>query len=155
MSKNAELILRLDSDTIVGNSYLETLVDVIINTKNAGIASGKILSFDKPEEIWFTGGFLKKWNLGATYIGCQNKINDLANLVIEVDLLPSTGMLITREAIELTNGFDEDFLVYYEDFDFCLRVKKNGLRLLYVTNAKLWHKVFSKKKTALGSKTME
>jgi len=148
LSKNANLVLRLDSDTILGNSYLEMLVDVLIKTKNAGIASGKILSYDKPEEIWFTGGFLKKWNLGATYIDPHKHINDLGNSIIEVDLLPSTGMLITREAIELTNGFDEDFLVYYEDFDFCLRVKKNGLKLFCVTDAKIWHKVFSQKKTA-------
>ena len=38
LSKNAELILRLDSDTIVDNSYLEMLVDVLVNTKSNEIA---------------------------------------------------------------------------------------------------------------------
>ena len=148
LEKGADLVLRLDSDTVVDNNYLTFLTQAILELPKAGIVSGKIMSFYEPEKVWFTGGKLIKWNLGAKYIDQENNYDPDLESPYEVDLLPSTGMLITRETIEELKGFDQDYLVYYEDFDFCLRALKKGIKLYYVPQAKLSHKVYSRKKTA-------
>ena len=48
--------------------------------------------------------------------------------VKEVDYVPSTAMMITSEVLETIGGFDEDFFVYSEDFDFCQRVKNRAIK---------------------------
>ena len=148
LANNADLVLRLDSDTVLDKNYLATLTNTILNLPDAGIVSGKIFSFFNPNKIWFTGGKLTKLDLGAKYLDQGKNFNPNEKTICEVDLLPSTGMLITRDLIESLRGFDEDYLVYYEDFDFCLRALKKGVKLYYDPNATLLHKVFSQKNTS-------
>lgn len=147
LKNNAEFVLRLDSDTILDENYLSILIKPIQFDSEVGVVSGTIYYYDQPEKIWFTGGYLKKWDLNIKFLSYNN--NQILNNsdLIEVDLVPSTGMLISKKTIEDLNGFDEDYLVYYEDFDFCLRTKKSGKRILFVPEAKMWHKIYSNKKT--------
>ena len=147
INHKAEYVLRLDSDTILDEKYLTILMEVMLNMPDTAIVSGTIFYYSEPERIWFTGAKLTKWDLNAKFMNTNESDNELSNQHYEVDLLPSTGMLISRETIEQLNGFDEDYLVYYEDFDFCLRTKKNGKKIIYVPSARMWHKIFSNKKT--------
>ncbi len=50
-------------------------------------------------------------------------------------------MLLTRRLLETVGLFDERFHMYYEDLDFCLRVRRSGFQILVVPGAKMWHKV--------------
>jgi len=148
LKKEAEYVLRLDSDTILDPDYLSKLMKGMMEIPDAGIVSGTIYYFFQPETIWFTGGNITKWDLNMRFLEkiTNNFSSNQPNY--EVDLVPSTGMLISREVIENLNGFDEDYLVYYEDFDFCLKTKKLGKKIYYLPGAKLWHKIFSNKKNA-------
>ena len=60
LEKGADLVLRLDSDTVVDINYLKFLSQAILELPEAGIVSGKIMSFHQPEKVWFTGGKLVK-----------------------------------------------------------------------------------------------
>ena len=147
LSHNADLIFRLDSDTILAENYLELLVEFLNKEPDAGIVSGRIFSYYQPEKIIYPGGDYWKWNLSPKYFD-QLKNLDIDDISPkEVKLLPSTGMLITRKTIERLKGFDEDYLVYYEDFDFCLRAVKSKIKLYMIPQARIWHKVFSQKKS--------
>ncbi|PKO05982.1 MAG: hypothetical protein CVU41_09335 [Chloroflexi bacterium HGW-Chloroflexi-3] len=148
LKNNADFVLRLDSDTILDENYLSILVKSIRPNTFEGVLSGTIYYYDQPEKIWFTGGHLINWNLNIKFLRNINNQILKENDPIDVDLVPSTGMLISNKTIEDLNGFDEDYLVYYEDFDFCLRAKKSGKKILYVPAAKLWHKIYSNKKTS-------
>jgi len=37
----------------------------------------------------------------------------------------------------------EEYFLYFEDTDFCVRAKRAGIKILYEPSAKLWHKVSS------------
>jgi hypothetical protein len=147
LNHEAKFVLRLDSDTILDEEYLTKLIEIILMVPDTAIVSGTIFYYSEPESIWFTGANLTKFDLNAKFLNINESDNGLLNQYYEVDLLPSTGMLISRETIEQLNGFDEDYLVYYEDFDFCLRTKKTGKKIIYVPGAKMWHKIFSNKKS--------
>jgi GT2 family glycosyltransferase len=152
LRNNAELVLRLDSDAILDKNYLSELVKSKSKLPKAELLSGTIFSFYQPERVWFTGGFLTKWNLSATYLHEISKNSIQHRQYYEVDFLPSTGILISSNTIKELKGFDQDYLVYYEDFDLCLRAAKSGNKLFYIPNAKMWHKVYSNKQTAWVAK---
>ena len=52
-------------------------------------------------------------------------------------------MLITRDVLLAVGGFDEDFFVYFEEIDFCIRARRKGFEIYYMPYARVWHKVNS------------
>jgi len=47
--------------------------------------------------------------------------------------------LIRKEIFQELSGFDEKFLAYFEDMDFCLRLKNEGYRLFYWGSQRIIH----------------
>jgi len=57
----------------------------------------------------------------------------------EVDWVPGTSMLIRTQAIEQVGPFDEGFFLYFEETDFCRRLKRRGWKSYYVADAPITH----------------
>jgi GT2 family glycosyltransferase len=60
-----------------------------------------------------------------------------------MDYAWGAAMLIKRAVLEQSKGFDTSFFVYYEEVDFCTRVRKLGFKIAYVPESHIWHKVGS------------
>ncbi len=61
--------------------------------------------------------------------------------ILERDFVPACGLLLTRDILQRTGGFDERFFMYYEDLDFCQRIREMGQKIGVLPAAKMWHKV--------------
>ncbi len=48
-------------------------------------------------------------------------------------------MLVRREVVEQVGLLDEQFFLYFEDNDWCLRMRKAGWRILYDPRFKVVH----------------
>ena len=48
-------------------------------------------------------------------------------------------MLFSKKIYDKVKGFDEQFFLYFEDTDFCLRVKKIGYKIVYYPNSEVFH----------------
>ena len=60
----------------------------------------------------------------------------------DVDCLPGCALLMRRDVLLRIGLFDPVFSpAYFEDTDWCVRAQKAGYRIVYVPNAKIWHKV--------------
>jgi len=57
----------------------------------------------------------------------------------EVDWITGAAMMVKREAWERVGGFDEQYFFYFEDVDFCKRLRLAGWRILYRPEAQLVH----------------
>ncbi|MEN3045941.1 MAG: glycosyltransferase family 2 protein [Candidatus Hydrothermales bacterium] len=57
----------------------------------------------------------------------------------EVEAVLGAFMAIKREVFESVGGFDEEFFLFAEDIDLCLRVKKRGYKVLYAPDIKIIH----------------
>jgi GT2 family glycosyltransferase len=57
----------------------------------------------------------------------------------QVDWLPGASMLVRREAIEAIGGLDEEYFLYYEETDFCLKAKRAGFSCWYVPDSRVVH----------------
>jgi N-acetylglucosaminyl-diphospho-decaprenol L-rhamnosyltransferase len=56
-----------------------------------------------------------------------------------VDWVPGASMMIRRTALDAIGGFDENYFLYFEETDFCLRAKKAGLSTWYVPESRVMH----------------
>ncbi len=146
---NADYILLLNNDTVVDKNFLKELIKVGENKKKAkgkrqkakiGILGPKIYFFDEPKKIWFAGGKINKILTKGTMRGYSEFDKEQYNKIKEVDYITGCCLLIKQEVIKKIGLLKEDYFLYYEDTDWCLKAKKAGYKCLYVPLAKIWHK---------------
>ena len=56
-----------------------------------------------------------------------------------VDAVNATTMLIRVEILKKINGWDNNYYVYLEDIDICLRLKLNNYSIIKIANAQVDH----------------
>lgn len=143
LREKADYVLRLDSDTIVAQDFITPLLDVATSDPSIGILSPKIYYYDPPDEIWYAGVDAQPLIFGATNEHRHERDNPGNSTLREVAYIWAAAMLIRSEVLQETGGFDTDFFVYYEEVDFCERVRKIGYKLIFVPDSFVWHKVGS------------
>ena len=62
-----------------------------------------------------------------------------AQLVHDVSAVTAACLVVRKETFDAVGGLDESFAVAFNDVDFCLRVRKLGLRNLWTPQATLIH----------------
>lgn len=68
--------------------------------------------------------------------------SDIMNMQVEEkDFVTGCCMLVPTSVFTSIGLFDERFRMYYDDADFCHRVRLGGFRILLVKDAKAWHRV--------------
>ena len=58
---------------------------------------------------------------------------------MEVDWVSGACMVVKREAIEKVGGLDDRFFLYWEDADWCKRMRDSGWQVIYYPKAVVRH----------------
>ena len=139
--KKPEYIMILNNDTIVKSNILKEFIDAVKLYGNNKIYGANIYYFDFPKRIWHAGGYIKLF-MGLIYHRKKiffNKYKPTDKVI--VDYVTGCCMFVHWKAIYNLNGFDENFNMYGEDVDFCIRGKKLSYESILVQSAILWHRV--------------
>lgn len=56
-----------------------------------------------------------------------------------VDVIGGACMIVRRSLFNNIGGFDDRFFMYFDEADFCFRIKKVGYKILYLPKAKVIH----------------
>lgn len=134
---NPLYLLILNNDITVNKNFLNELINHV-KKQNLDLVSPKIL--DQDGNIWFDGGEIDKNRFTAGHKKGKT------------DFLSGCCLLIKKQVFEKIGFFDEQYFMYYEDADFCLRAIKAGFKLAIAEKAILYHHV---KRTRKGTKLME
>ncbi len=57
----------------------------------------------------------------------------------KVDHITAAAFLVRREVLQNVGGLDEEFAIYYNDMDWCYRMKNAGWSIWYVSEAAIIH----------------
>jgi len=141
LSDNADYVFISNNDAFISLDSIEILINHVVD--NTGALAPLVYYTNPPNKIWSTGGYIHPWTLERTdkWAGKSDPGNWPDK--IELDFVPGCGMFFPRETLIEVGLFDEDFPMYYEDMDLCLRIRRAGLSTHVVPNAKMWHKVAS------------
>lgn len=138
-------IVFLNNDTRVAPSWLNELVAEAEKDKKIAVVQSKILSLNKPQYFEYAGaagGLLDK--LGYPYargrIGFHLE-KDVGQYDDAKDIFWASGtcMMVKRKIFDKLGGFDKDFFAYQEEIDFCWRVKRSNLRVIYAPASVIHH----------------
>jgi GT2 family glycosyltransferase/ubiquinone/menaquinone biosynthesis C-methylase UbiE len=133
-----QVIIILNNDTLTLPGWLDELVGPILRDKLVGLTGSKLLNGDGT--LQEAGGIL--WSDGSAWNFGRNSNPSLPefNYKKEVDYISAASIAVRREAWKMLGGFDPFFApAYCEDSDLALRIRRAGLRVVYVPHSETVH----------------
>ena len=89
------------------------------------------------------------WNQVVTEKNNKNKILDKISL-IPVDNAMFVGFAINRKLIRKVGFPRKDFFIYYDDLEYCLRIRRLGGKIFKVLGSFIYHKDWTHQKKIIG-----
>ena len=141
LANGADYLWLLNNDTKVDPGALDEMVRVAIDDATVGMVGPKILLHSRPEYLNCVGSTINLLTGQPRLIGLGEKDDGRFDGNKEMDGLSGCSLLVSKEIVEKVGLMDERFFLYYEETDWILRTKRAGFRMMYVSQAKIWHKV--------------
>jgi GT2 family glycosyltransferase len=158
-------IVLLNPDSLVIKGFFHTMIAFMEENPRIGIAGpgirnadgsvqGSARSFPTPLTALFGRSTLLSRLLPGNPLTRANVLTTVSDGVspMDVDWVSGACMVVRRKAIDTVGGFDERFFMYWEDADWCRRMRHGGWRIAYFPLAEVIHHAgVSSGKRALGS----
>ncbi len=137
-AKGEIIIVELNNDDIVDKKWLNRLIRVLVTSPDIGIVVGKRFRYGSNRILDSTGGSINFLTGNNRQIGHNCLSNEEHDVQKEVDT--AEVIATRREVFKKVGLFDPFYYIYYEDTDFCLRVKRSGYKIVFEPSAIFWHK---------------
>ncbi len=131
------MVVFMNPDTFLPPDYLAQAINVLNENPCAAMVSGKLLGYNRkdlrPSGMIDSTGIFRRW-YGRWYDrGQGQKDQGQYDLICTPPALCGALMCCRLKALEPFQGeiFDEDFFLYKEDIELCLRLKAKGWTLVY------------------------
>ena len=131
-SVKTDYILILNPDVICDKNFFSNISDVVKEAKDFSIIGCQYL-YDKT--FMPAGFFDKKKNEEFIEYFKNHETNDL----LEVDWVTGCSLLISLKKFKDNLIFDENFFLYFEEFDLCKSLKDKGEKVYSSKKLKIHH----------------
>lgn len=146
----ATYLMLLNPDTTLEGPVIRALEDWMKANPDVGAAGPRVLNEDGSTQAtarrfpdvttalggrstWLTKQFPSNW------LSRRNLDAKDAQSPIDVDWVSGVCLMTPRDLFTQLGGLDEGFFMYWEDADYCYRVRDAGLRRCYVPSAAVRH----------------
>lgn len=149
---SGEYILLLNSDTVVLDDALNTIVRFMDSHTDAAICGPRLLNSDMTLQLPCRRSFPGLLNSISHFSGLGRlfpKSRVFGNYLMtymdsgldhEVDAVSGACLLVRRDVLDKIGGLlDEAFFMHFEDIDLCYRAKQRGFKIYYVHSARIIH----------------
>ncbi len=139
LEKGATHVLLINNDAVAHPGMVKELLGSLERNPSAGIAGPKIFYYGT-DVMWFNGGHFNDL-LGFSTHPLMDRRDDGGDVEREVNYVTGCAMMVRSQVFRDVGLFDEDFDIYAEDLDLCLRAKEKGHSSWLVPKATAEHKV--------------
>lgn len=137
----ADYFLIVNNDTVIDSEALINLVKTAEMDERIGFVSGKVYWHDKPDTLQTIGRMSHPVTLvDGPHVGSGEVDRGQYDKIQDFDFIDDVFLLARREVYKSVGGYDSHFFLYYEETDWCARVRKAGFKIRYTPYAKIWHK---------------
>ena len=137
-----DYLFFINNDTEFTDGLLEKLVVTLDANSNAAMVSPKICYYDKPTMLQYVGYTEMNYFTGRNSQIGQFETDDgqYNYLTGKTGFAHGAAMLVTRAAIDKVGLMAENFFLYYEELDWCARMKHAGFDILVNLDTLIYHK---------------
>lgn len=134
-------IMLLNNDTLLEDNSIYGIVDFMDKRAQIGAASPKIY-FEGDDKVIQYAGFtdLSKITLRNRTIGYLEKDSGQFQNSGQTSFTHGAAMVVRREVLEKAGLLPDIFFLYYEELDWCYRIRSAGFEIWYYAKAYIIHK---------------
>lgn len=141
MRARGEYILLLNNDTVVTEGFIEPLLDKLEENPGIGAVSPKLRYFHTPDTIQYAGYTeINPLTMRNFSIGFNEKDKGQYDEDRETAYAHGAAMMVPIEIVKEVGLMSYIFFLYYEEADWCARIKKAGYKIFYVHNSLVYHR---------------
>lgn len=137
-----DYLFLINNDTEITEELIPVMVSYLERHPQVGIASPKIHYFDQPDLLQYVGYTAVNYLTGRNAcIGQFEKDRgQYDHLTGPTGYAHGAAMMVRREALNKAGMMAENYFLYYEELDWCERIRKAGYEVHVVTAALIYHK---------------
>jgi GT2 family glycosyltransferase len=147
-ASRGELLLLLNSDTLVPPGAIDTLLRVLGQRPDVAVIGPRLvdgqghreLSFGSmiaPRAEWRQRRLMRRLAQGDA--AARAHVDALTATEHYPDWVSGACLLVRRDAAEAVGLLDERYFMYTEDVDFCAAIRARGQRVLFTPEAEIVH----------------
>jgi len=141
MRAQGKYLLLLNNDTVVTPDFLKPLINIMEADENIGVVSPKILFFHHPDIIQYAGFTrISEVTSRNRKIGFGETDKGQYDFSRETAYAHGAAMLVRNEVVKQVGMMSYAFFLYYEEADWCERIKKAGFQIWFAGESKVYHK---------------
>lgn len=136
----ADWVLLLDQDSLVSNGMVDAMLTEY--QKKSDLTAIAMICPD----VFLSDKGVHQYPLSFSSV-LTRKIKTTSD---DVDFAITSGSLIKLSLLETVGLMDETFFIDYIDFDFCLKLRSMGYKILFVKDALLTHRLGENRTNKMG-----
>lgn len=137
-----DYIFLVNNDTIVTADLVLKLTRVLDTFERAGVVSPLIHYYDRPDMIQYAG--YTRMNFFTGRNRCIGQFEEdkgqYDGPARETAYAHGAAMMVSREVLETAGLMDERYFLYYEELDWCERIRRSGYKIFFEPSALIYHK---------------
>ena len=144
-----EYFLLVNNDVILNPYVNEKFTDYfeVHDKGDIGILTGKIYYFDDANRYWYAGGELCFYTcLGKHFLEGKIDIGQ-ADFPKEITFASGCFMFFNKRLVNQVGFIPEEYFMYLEDLDYCYSILKANLKIIYLHESIIYHKIGRSSKT--------
>jgi GT2 family glycosyltransferase len=133
LQRGADYVWLLNNDATADPAALRAMVEKAEEDPRVGAVGSAIYGMSNPERLQaWGGGHINFW-LGRG----RHFLKPVADE--KLDFITGASLLLKQDVLESIGLLDEGFFLYWEDSDYCFRMRRAGWRLAVAADSKVWH----------------
>ena len=129
-----DYVWLLNNDTTVSPDALGALLEKANSDARLAAVGSAIYSMAEPDRLQAWGGGHVNFWLGRSRHFAE-PVSDH-----EIEFITGASLFLRRSALSIPGLLDEGFFMYWEDADYCFRLRQAGWKLGVAGDSKIWHK---------------
>ncbi|WP_165786934.1 glycosyltransferase family 2 protein [Aliarcobacter cryaerophilus] len=140
--KEYNYVALLDNDILLEKNTILNLYQYIKTNSKVGVVGSKICTMDNKDILQELGGFIDFEDRFSFYnpLKYHKDDNSLPETVV-CDYVPACCMITTKEVLKKVGSFNTNHFIYWDDMDWCTRVRKTGYEIHAINSSRVFHKM--------------
>lgn len=139
IASQGDYLIFLNNDTLVPSDFITKIVQFMLKTPDAGMASPKLIYPNG--KIQYAGSIaINPYTGRGKRIGKYEEDSGQYNHTCETGLPHGAAMVVRRDAIEVAGLMPEEYFLYYEEYDWGRQIESLGYKLYYMGETHVVHK---------------
>lgn len=139
LRNNSDFIFLLNNDTILDPGCASSLAKFMENNPDVGVV-GPMIYMDANKRMISSAGGEVDWKKATALNVGVGEIDTGQYQSRSVDFVNGCGIFVRKESIQEAGLLDKSYFMYWEETDWCFRIKKKGFSIYFWPSATMIHK---------------